>query len=69
MGYSANINAEMVRKRIRKPEVAASLGISERAFRNKLQGRTEFTFAEVQAVRDTFFPDLSLEYLFKRIDD
>lgn len=69
MAYSANINAEMVRRRLRKPEVAAALGISERTFRNKLQGKTEFTFAEVQAVRDTFFPDLSLEYLFEKIDD
>jgi len=69
MGYSANINAEMVRRRIRKPEVAKALGISGKTFRNKLQGKTEFTFAEVQAVRDTFFPELSLEYLFERIDD
>ena len=69
MGYSANINAEMVRRRIRKPEVAAALGINQKTFRNKLSGKSEFTFSEVQMVRDTFFPDLSLEYLFERIDD
>lgn len=69
MGYSANINAEMVRHRIQKSVVAASLGISLKTFQRKLNGKTEFTFAEVQTVRDTFFPDLSLEYLFERIDD
>jgi predicted transcriptional regulator len=69
MGYSANINAEMARRRIRKQDVAAALGINMRTLRNKLCGKTDFTFSEVQAVRDTFFPELSLEYLFERIDD
>ena len=30
-----------------------------------MTGETKFTFPEARKIRDTFFPDMELDYLFK----
>ena len=59
-----NLEIEMAKQRITKKEVSNILGISPRALYGKLNGDTKFTTAEAFKIRDTFFPDLTLEYLF-----
>ena len=49
-----------------KVDIARSLGISDRAFRNKINGKTPFTWPEVCIIQNQYFPDISKEVLFSR---
>lgn len=40
------------------------MGITSRAFRNKISGRTYFTWPETNVIQKNLFPDLSKDYLF-----
>jgi len=60
-----NLKAEIARKNISRREVRTLLGISEKAFNNKLSGLNEFTFRQTLRIKNTYFPDLDLEYLFE----
>lgn len=40
------------------------MGITSRAFRNKISGRTDFIWSETNVIQKNFFPDLSKDYLF-----
>jgi plasmid maintenance system antidote protein VapI len=64
-----NLRAEMARKNIKCITLAETLGISYDSVINKINGKTEFTRVEIFKIRDTFFPDLSLEYLFGTMDE
>ena len=59
-----NLRAEMARNRIKHEIVASELNITTRALSNKLNGRSKFTTEEAFKIRDKFFPDLKIEYLF-----
>ena len=61
-----NLEAEIARNNIKKKAIADALDISERSLRGKLRGESSFTFPQATAIRDTFFPDKELEYLFKQ---
>lgn len=61
-----NLEAEIARRGIKKASICGYLGISEKSFRNKSQGKTDFTFPEACQIRDKFFADCTLEYLFTR---
>lgn len=58
-----NLVAEIAKRGIKKQAIASALGISYRAFYNKISGRVPFTWPEACIIRDTFFPDMSLEFL------
>lgn len=45
-------------------KLAAELGISEKTLRNKLDGITDFTWPEAQAIRDIVSPESEIEDLF-----
>lgn len=60
-----NLKAEMARKNIKQEEISKALGLSKRALGNRIQGNVAFKLPEAQLIRDTFFHDLELEYLFK----
>ena len=47
---------------------AMCVQISDRSLSNKLQGRSDFTWSEVSKIRDTFFPDMQKDDLFKVAD-
>ncbi|WP_239333555.1 hypothetical protein [Paenibacillus sp. ACRRX] len=47
--------------------MAKKLKLNERTLGNKLSGKTEFTWSEVNRIRTLFFPTCSLEYLFEQI--
>ena len=61
-----NLEAEIARNHIKKKAIADALDISERGLRKKLTGESKFTFPQAEAIRDTFFPGMDLEYLFKQ---
>lgn len=61
-----NLRAEMARSGITVPALSKCIGCTERTTRNKLDGVTQFNWSEVEAIRDTFFPEMDVEYLFKK---
>ena len=64
-----NIRAEMARKGITAIEMAERLQMSRHTLTNKLYGRSEFSIADAMRIRDLFFPNCSLEYLFEQDHD
>lgn len=60
-----NLRAEMARKNLSKRDIAHRLNKKERVIRNRFSGRTPFTLPEAAAIRDQFFPGVSLDYLFQ----
>lgn len=60
-----NLKAEMARNGVMNTDIQKLLGCTERTVTNKITGRTCFTVQEAIVIRDTFFPDLSIKYLFK----
>ncbi len=59
---------EIAKRGIRKSVIAKQIGISERALYNKLDGITRFSWDEVCAISETFFPDMDKSVLFARED-
>ena len=45
-------------------KLASDIGISEKTLRNKLDGVTDFTFTEAQAIRNIVSPNSKIEDLF-----
>lgn len=64
MPYYPNLAGEIARHGISVQNIADTMGITSRAFRNKISGRTDFTWPETNVIQKNFFPDLSKDYLF-----
>ncbi len=58
------LNGKLTEKGILRRDIAQSIGVSSRAFRNKMTGISPFTWDEVTLIRQKYFPDCSLEQLF-----
>lgn len=63
-----NLRAEMVRNDITVYDIHKTIGKTERTAREKVLGKTDFTFPEAIKVRDAHFPGMPLEYLFANDD-
>lgn len=63
-----NLRAEMARNQVKTVDISSVIKRSDRAVRLKIAGENAFTVPEAVAIRDRFFPGLSLEYLFARPD-
>lgn len=61
-----NLRAEMVRIGIKTTDIARAIGKTERSVRYKVSGQRSFSVEEALTIRDSFFPGLSVEYLFSR---
>ena len=59
-----NLEAEMKRKKIMRHDIATLLGLSYRTIHSRFNGESEWGYSECVKVRDTFFPDMELSYLF-----
>ena len=59
-----NLKAEMARYGVRIENLIQILGCSESTVKNKINGKTEFSFNECLMIRDQLFPAYRLEYLF-----
>lgn len=60
--------AEMAKRKLTRTAVAKELGISTRALYSKLNGETDFTLSEANAIHSNFFPDMEKDTLFARAD-
>ena len=61
-----NLEAEMARNDIDVSDIAKAISVNEKTVRNKMSGKTKFNFDETLMIKDTFFPNLDLQYLFAR---
>lgn len=57
-----NLSAELARRALSIADVAATLGISERSFYNKLNGNTDFWLSEVTTLKQML--GCTIDYLF-----
>lgn len=60
-----NLRAEMVKKNKTICQLASDIGVSEKTLRNKINGSTDFTLPEAQAIRKILQSDLTLDELFE----
>lgn len=63
-----NLKCEMVRKNLSTVDISREIGKTSRAVSYKIAGNQAFTLPEAIAIRDRFFPSLTLEYLFAEDD-
>lgn len=65
-----NLEAEILRSKLSKAELASMIGISNGSMSSKLTGKTEFNLSEMLAIRErletSIGQDFTLDYLFKR---
>ena len=54
----------MLRYNVSLRDIQSVIGRTERTARNKVNGKCDFTFPESEKIRDAFFPNMRLEYLF-----
>jgi len=59
-----NLRAEMSRIGIKQIDIAKLLGVGEATISNKMKGKSKFDINEAFLIKKTFFPNLSLDYLF-----
>lgn len=58
-----NLRAEMARNGISKKQAEKVIGLSTPSMLRRFQGSTDFKVGELVKIRDTFFPNCSLDYL------
>lgn len=59
-----NLEAEMKRNKISRSDIANLLGLSYRTIHSRFNGESEWGYTECVKVRDAYFPDKTLDYLF-----
>lgn len=65
MSLYPNLMAELARRNLTKRDIAQALHKDGRTIRNRFNGSAPFTIPEAFAIRDAFFPGVSLDYLFQ----
>jgi predicted transcriptional regulator len=60
-----NLRAEIARKDLSKGEIARALGISQSALSDRLSEPSRFRITECHKIRDKFFPEHTIDYLFE----
>ena len=64
-----NLKAEMARNGVSTEMVMTVLGKSDKTTRDKINGKSSLYLSEAMKIRDSFFPGLSLEYLFSKSEN
>jgi|GEM_PF-449488 len=60
-----NLEAEIARKKIKKPEIAEEIGRTYNTFNLKVAGKYPFTYEEALLIHEKFFPECDFKELFK----
>ena len=60
----ANLVAEMARNKVKRIDLANLLGVTNDTITNKVNEKTAFTTKEAYIIRDAFFPNKTVDYLF-----
>ena len=63
--YQYLIN-EIKKSNIKISKLAIRIGMTEKTLRNKLNGKTEFSWPEVLQIRNIVAPEVTLEELFQK---
>ena len=61
----SNLEAEMKRKGVSRSDIADTINVSYRTIHAKFNGESEWSYSDCVKVRDKYFSDMSLEYLFQ----
>lgn len=64
-----NLRAELARRGIKRKAIAETLGIKQSLVTDRLNKPDGFKFSECVKIKNKFFPDMTLEYLFKATDE
>ena len=62
--YFQNLRAEMARKGVTGDAIAREIGVNPSTLSVKLKMRGRLRFDEAVRIRNAFFPDLTIDYLF-----
>ncbi|MED1267407.1 hypothetical protein P4U03_12370 [Bacillus mycoides] len=60
-----NLRAEMARKGIVITQISSHLNLRYATVSDKINGKFRFYYDEALEIKETFFPDHNLEYLFE----
>lgn len=61
-----NLEAEIARKKIKKPDIAKAIGKSYNTLNLKLAGKYPFTYDEALKIHDEFFSECDFKVLFQK---
>ena len=62
----AYLEYRMKQEKVSREDIRKLLKVSEKTVRNKLSGKTDFTWSEVKLIRNRFFPRDDFEKLFEQ---
>ena len=60
-----NLLAEMARRDINNSDLSRLLKLTPNTISRKMTGKSEFTRKEMFTIKNNFFPELTIEYLFQ----
>lgn len=60
-----NLEAEIVRKKVKKEQIAKKIGKTYNTLMLKMSGKYSFTYDEAILIQETYFPDCNIKELFK----
>lgn len=63
-----NLRAEMARNKLTVGDLAKALNVRRATVSDKINGKRRFYYEECLKIKKTFFPNLSIEYLFDKDD-
>lgn len=63
-----NLEAEIARKKVKKPEIAKEIGRTYNTLNLKIAGKYPFTYDEALIIHEKFFPECEFKELFKKIE-
>ncbi len=61
-----NLKAEMARKNLKNHDIAVVCGKSDVAVSKNINGIGNFSVEEAAKIRDKYFPECTIEYLFEK---
>lgn len=62
----SNLEAEIVRKRLKKNVIAKAIGKTYNTLGLKISGKYPFTYDEALKIHEEFFPECDFKELFKK---
>ncbi|MGN7309883.1 XRE family transcriptional regulator [Alkalicoccobacillus gibsonii] len=63
-----NLKAEMIRTNIKPADIAAFLNVRYATIIDKLNGNYHFSFNDAIKIKNHFFPQMNIEYLFQSFE-
>lgn len=64
-----NLRAEMARNGISRKKVGEVVGLGQSSISYRFNEKNDFLVGELVKIRDTFFPELSLDYMAGLTDE